>query len=256
MFADTVKLYSVYAPLTYTITYDFSSIPVDVTLYNGGEQVSNKQEIVFKSEYELYTAKVAGDLFTVKWMFNGTEVPYTGAWSIASDATLVAVINAYNPVSISVNLDVNGGTGNSFAKITLGKQMSTLTTAPTPPAGKKLVGYKYKEKLYAISDIWDVVNYDSEPLIAIYEDVEELNMVTVKIDLNGGTGSTRAQIEIGKPLSTMYPKPIAPTGYKLTGFIYKDKFYALSDVWDVEDYKGSYLIAQYEDDNAFWGPTV
>ena len=256
LFADTVKLYSVYSPLSYTITYDLSAIPVEVSLYNEGELVSNKQAVVFKNDYKLYTVKVRGDLFTVKWMFNGTEVPYTGVWSIASDATLVAVINAYNPVSISVNIDVNGGTGNSFAKITLGKQMSTLTTAPTPPTGKKLVGYKYKEKLYAISDIWDVVNYDSEPLIAIYEDVEVKETITLKIDLNGGSGSTRAQIEFGKTLSTIYPMPSAKEGYKLSGFIYKNKFYALSDVWDVVDYDGSYLIAQYEDNEAFWGPTV
>ena len=255
-FADTVKLYSVYSPLTYTITYDYSSIPVEITLYRGNEQVSNKQQVVFKSDYELYTVKVAGDLFTVKWTYDGTEVAYSGAWNIASDVSLVAVIDKYNPISISVNLNVNGGTGNSFATLTLGKQMSALVAAPTAPEGKKLVGYTYKDKFYALSDIWDVVNYDSTPLIAEYEDVEQLNIVNVKIDLNGGSGSTRAQIEIGKALSTMYPKPTAPIGYKLTGFIYKGKFYALTDIWDVEDYTGSYLIAQYEDDNAFWGPTV
>lgn len=256
MFADTVKLYSVYSPLSYTITYDLSSIPIECSLYKGEEQVSNRQDVVFKTDYELYSVKVEGDLFTVKWLFNGTEIPNTGAWSLASNVTLVAVIDKYNPISISVNLDVNGGVGNSFATVTLGKQMSSLTTPPTPPVGKKLTGYKYKEKFYALSDIWDVVAYDSEPLVAQYEDVEQLNIVNVKIDLNGGSGSSRAQIEIGKPLSTMFPKPVAQIGYKLTGFIYKGKFYALTDIWDVEDYSGSYLIAQYEDDNAFWGPTV
>ncbi|MBO5927124.1 MAG: InlB B-repeat-containing protein, partial [Clostridia bacterium] len=255
-FADTVKLYSVYSPLSYTITYDLTSIPVECSLYKDNEQVSNRQEVLFKSDYELCSVKVEGDLFTVKWLFNGTEIPNTGAWSIASNVTLVAAIDEYKPISISVNVDVNGGTGNSFATITLGKQMSTLTTAPTPLAGKRLTGYKYKDKFYALTDIWDVITYDSEPLVAQYEDIEQLNVVTVRIDLNGGSGASRAQIEIGKPLSTMYPKPTAKIGYKLTGFIYKDKFYALTDIWDVEDYSGAYLVAQYEDDNAFWGPTV
>ncbi len=254
--AGTLKLYSVYSPLSYTITYDLSSIPVECTLYSGDQQVSNTQEVSFKSNYELYTVKVEGDLFTVKWMLNGTEVPYTGEWTTASDVTFVAVIDKYNPVSISVNIDVNGGTGNSYGTITLGKQLSGLINAPTPPTGKKLVGYKYREKVYALADIWDIVDYDGEPLIAQYEDVPEVETVTVKIDLNGGEGSTRAKIEVGKTLSSISPKPIAKNGYMLTGFIYNGKFYALSDVWDVESYDGSYLIAQYKDDNAFWGPTV
>lgn len=264
-FAKTVKLYPVYSPASYTITYSLDSIPIDCSLYNGENKVNDKQEVLFNSNYELYTVKVEGDLFTVKWMLNGVQVPYTGVWSMASDVTLVAVIDQYNSIEISVKVNPNDGTGANgdsscyYGKVTLGKQIGLLKTAPTPPAGKKLVGYSYRNKTYALSDIWDVVDYDGEELIAQYEDVQEeeiVQLVTVKIDLNGGSGSTRAQIQVGKTLSSIYPKPTAKDGYKLAGFIYNGKFYALSDVWDVESYDGSYLIAQYEDDSAYWGPTV
>ena len=58
------------------------------------------------------------------------------------------------------------------------------------------------------------------------------------------------------PSIPISPKPTAANGYKLTGFIYNGKFYAMNDVWDVLDYDGSYLIAQYEEDTNDWGPLV
>ena len=129
-----------------------------------------------------------------------------------------------------------------------------MSEIPTPPKGYELVGFKYRDKIYALDDVWDVLDYDGIPLVVQYEKLAE--EVVVNLDLNGGSGSLKAKIKIGSQLTTMLPKPTAQNGYKLTGFIYNGKFYALNDVWDVLDYDGSVLIAQYEEDSADWGPEI
>lgn len=252
-FTSMVNLYAVYEATEYTITYDYSNIKVDSILYNGDEPTANRQTVTYNSSYRLYTLKVADDLVSVTWTYNGEELT-TSTWKIASDVTLVAKPVSYKNVSFSVNVDLNGGTGKPYGTVILGKPLSKLTEAPTPPTDYKLSGYKYRDKVYALTDIWDVLDYGGEPLIAQYEVVEPT--ITVNIDLNGGTGTVRAKIQVGKKLTTISPKPTAENGYKLTGFIYNGKFYAMNDVWDVYDYDGSYLIAQYEDDSGDWGPLV
>ena len=252
-FTSNVNLYAVYQASDYTITYDYSNIKVDCTLYNGEEPVINRQTVTYDSEYTLYTLEVADDLVTVVWTYNGEELT-SSIWNIASDVTLVAKPVTYKNVEISVNVDVNGGTGNPYGTVVLGKPLSQLTVEPTPPTNYKLSGYKYRDKVYALSDIWDVLDYGGEPLIAQYQMVDVI--ITVNIDLNGGKGYVHAKIQVGKTLTTISPKPTAANGYNLTGFIYNGKFYAMNDVWDVYDYDGSYLIAQYEDDSDKWGPFV
>ena len=253
-FTSTINLYAVYQANDYTVTYDYINIAVESVLYNGEEPAVNRQTVTFGSAYTLYTLKVADDLVTVAWTYNGEIIENSGIWKIASDVTLVAKPVSYKNVSISVNVDINGGTGNPYGTVILGKPLSQLTVAPKPPTDYKLSGYKYRGKVYALTDIWDVLDYDGEPLIAQYQEIEPT--ITVNIDLNGGTGTVRAKIQVGSKLTTISPKPTAANGYKLTGFIYNGKFYAMNDVWDVLDYDGSYLIAQYEEDTNDWGPLV
>ena len=250
----SVTFYAVYKPNAYKISYDYSNIKVEGQLYNGENAVSSIQTVEYGSQYLLYTLKVSDDIVTVGWTYNGELVNNSGTWKIASEVTLVAQIITYKNVSINVNLDINGGTGNSYATVILGKPLSELSAHPTPPSGYKLVGYKFRDKTYQLQDVWDVIDYGGEPLIAVYSELPKT--VTVNIDLNGGTGSIKGQIRVGEKLTTISPKPIAQNGYKLTGFTYKGKFYSLQDVWDVEDYDGSRLIAQYEDDSSDWSPIV
>ena len=253
-FTKSVTFYAVYKPNVYKVTYDYENIKVEGQLYNGENLVAPNQTVDFGGEYSLYTLKTDSDIVTVGWTYNGELIDNSGVWKIASDVTLVAKITSYKNLSIGVNLNVNGGTGNPYATVILGRPLSELSVAPTAPSGYKLVGYKFRDKTYLLEDIWDVIDYGGEPLIAEY--IEIAKTVTLNIDLNGGTGSVKAQIRMGEKLTTISPKPIAQNGYKLTGFTYKGKFYSLQDVWDVTDYDGSRLIAQYEDDSADWGPIV
>ena len=253
-FTNSVTFYAVYKPNVYKVTYDYENIKVEGQLYNGENLVAPNQTVEFGGEYSLYTLKTDSDIVTVGWTYNGELIDNSGVWKIASDVTLVAKITSYKNLSIGVNLNVNGGTGNPYATVILGRPLSELSVAPTAPSGYKLVGYKFRDKTYLLEDIWDVIDYGGEPLIAEYSEIAKT--VTLNIDLNGGTGSVKAQIRMGEKLTTISPKPIAQNGYKLTGFTYKGKFYSLQDVWDVTDYDGSRLIAQYEDDSADWGPIV
>lgn len=253
-FTSNKTFYAVYIPNTYKVTYDFSNLAVEGVLYNGETVAPSYQTIVYGSQYSLYTLNVADDIVTVGWTYNGELVQNSGKWIIASDVTLVAEVVSYKNVNISVNVDVNGGSGDSYATVILGKELSLLSVAPTPPNGYELTGYKYKDKTYLLSDVWNVIDYDGEPLIAQYRQLPKT--ITVNIDLNGGIGSAKAQICVGEKLITILPKPTAPNGYKLTGFTYKGKFYGLNDVWNVEDYDGSRLIAEYEDDSSDWSPIV
>ena len=256
-FAKTTTFYPVYKPKTFVVTYDYSNIKVESLLYSGNYISNNKQEITYNSNYLLYTLKVAEDLVEVEWVCDGTTIPNSGIWAIARDVTLVAKIkeNSYKEVSVGVNIDLNGGSGKPFGTIVLGKKLSTLSGAPTPPNDYKLIGYKYKDKTYLLNNIWDVLDYDGTQLIAQYEALPKT--ITVNINLNGkGTGSTKATIQVGEKLSKLSPKPVADNGYALIGFTYKGKFYSLNDVWDVEDYDGSRLIAEYEEDDEYWGPII
>ncbi len=255
-FTSTTIFYPVYEPRTYNITYDYSNIKVQSTLYDGDNITNNKQEIVYGSEYSLYNLKVSEDLVFVSWALNGNIIENNGIWKVIGDVTLTATVKEgdYKPVAIDVNINLNGGTGKPFGTIVLGEKLITLVDAPTPPTDYKLIGYKYRDKTYLLNDVWDVLDYDGEALIACYQELPKV--ITVNIDLNGGTGSLKAKIQVGSKLTTISPKPVAANGYMLIGFTYKGEFYSINDVWDVEDYDGSYLIAQYEKDDIYWGPIV
>lgn len=79
---------------------------------------------------------------------------------------LVAVYK--NQVFTTVKIDLNGGTGETTGVIEVGKAMLTITNRPKAPSGQKLVGFYYKEKMYLLTDVWDVEDYDGESLIAHY----------------------------------------------------------------------------------------
>ncbi len=252
--SPTTYFYAVYTPIVYDITYDYSSIAVQCTLLNGDKLANDTQAIVYGSQYSLYTLIVTDDLAVVSWSYKGKMVPNSGIWNIDENAVLIATVEEGKSVPIDVNVDLNGGSGKPFGTIVLGQKFRTMSEIPTPPKGYELVGFKYRDKIYTLDDVWDVLDYDGIPLVVQYEKLAE--EVVVNLDLNGGSGSLKAKIKIGSQLTTMLPKPTAQNGYKLTGFIYNGKFYALIDVWDVLDYDGSVLIAQYEEDSADWGPEI
>ena len=115
----------------------------------------------------------------------------------------------------------------------------------------KLIGFNYKSKFLSVDDNFTDYNYDGSYLIAVY-----IPVVTVYLDLNGGTGATTAKIDYMGKVSTMQKKPIAPQNQKLVGFLYHGKLYKLNDIWDVENYDGSRLTAVYENDDENWSPIV
>ena len=246
-------LYAVWAPTAYKITYDLSSIKADYTLFDSnGNMASSVQEVTYSEEYTLHTLVARDNLISVAWLYNGQKIDKNGIWNIKSDATLTPQIT-YNNVQVEVNLSLNGGIGATTVKFTLGKSFKYINSVPTAPKGKKLIGYSYKGKVYALDDIFLVTDYDGSPFKCLYEDVMTF---TINIDLNGGTGETTAVIEYGKKLSTMSPRPTPPSGKKLVGFSYNGTEYALSYVWEFASYDGGVFIAIYADDNVDWSPTV
>ena len=102
-----------------------------------------------------------------------------------------------------------------------------------------------------IINVFADYNYDGSNLIAVYVEV-----VTLYLDLNGGTGLTTVKIDYNGKMSTMSRKPTAPQNKKLVGFLYHGKLYKLNDIWDVDNYDGSRLTAVYESDESSWSPIV
>ncbi len=246
-------LYAVWTPTIYKVTYDLSSIKADYTLYDAnGNMVSSVQEVTYNREYVLYEFVARDNLISVDWYYNDQNIDESGVWNIKSDVVLTPKIT-YNNVKVEVNISLNGGMGSTTVKFTLGKSFRYISSVITPPYGKKLVGYSYKDETFAPDDIFLITDYDGSPFKCLYEDVM---LFTINLDVNGGTGEDTAVIEYGMQLSTMTPRPIPPSGKKLVGFRYNGNEYAISYVWDFVSYDGGVFKAIYVDDNVDWSPTV
>lgn len=246
-----LTLYAIHIPKTYKIVYDTSAISVENYLISNGERVGNVQYVKFGEEYTLYTPVVKDNLLSVSWMLSGKQVADSGVWNTVGDVVLTAKTKI-NSVSVSITIDVNGGNGRKDAVITLNEKFSTISNLPIAPEGYKLVGFSYKGNFYSLSDVWDIIDYDGTSLVAMYS---VSNVIKLKVDVNGGTGSTLVKLNVGEKLSKMSPIPTAPNGYYLKGFMYKGEFLSLDYVWqDIEyDYvNGEPLIAVYEDDDHLW----
>lgn len=250
-FDRVITLFAIYEEKTYNVNYDTSNIKVDFELVNDeNEVVSGTQQVTFSKPYNLYTVKTKNNVASVVWEYNGAQLSASGNWNIATDVKLTAKI-VVNEVEIAVKVDVNGGSGEQDCTLTLTKPLSSLTQMPTAPTGKRLVGFNYKGTFYSLSDVFNHYDYDGTPLVAVYADRV---FITVNVDVNGGTGESTATVELGEKLSFMQNKPKAPTGKKLVGFYYKDTFYDLNAVFDVEDYDGEVLTAHYINDDEDWSP--
>ena len=251
--AQPCEVYAVWKPITYTITYDVSSILADYTLYDvSGVMVSNVQTVGYGENYSLYTFLAKDNLISVDWLYNGSPLNSTGVWFIKENVTLTPKIT-YNNVEVEVNLNLNGGVGNTTVTFILGKTFKYISYPPKAPKGRKLTGYSYKGVKYSLDDLFLIVNYDGSPIKCLFEDVVEF---TISIDVGDGTGESTAVIEYGKTLSSITPRPVAPNGKKLVGFLYNGVEYALSHVWEFSSYDGNPFIAIYVDDNVDWSPTV
>ncbi len=247
-----ITLYAIHIPKTYKITYDTSNVAVEHYLTNNGERVNNEQYVTYGQEYALYVPVVKDDLLSIKWYLDQKEISSVGVWNTAKDVTLKAKFTL-NPVEVSLTIDVNGGEGRKDAVITLNNKLETISNKPTAPSGYELIGYSYKGKIYLLSEVWNVLDYDGTPLIAQYK--EEPLIIKLKLNLNGGSGSTIVKITVGQKLKTISSKPSAPEGYYLVGFTYQGEFYSLDSVWNVADYNYTTdepLIAVYEDDSHLW----
>lgn len=250
-FDRVITLFAIYEEKTYNVNYDTSNIKVDFELVNEeNEVVSGSQQVTFSKPYNLYTVKTKNGVASVVWEYNGAQLSASGNWNIATDVKLTAKI-VVNEVEIAVKVDVNGGSGEEDCTLILTKPLSSLTQMPTAPTGKRLVGFNYKGTFYSLSDVFNHYDYDGTPLVAVYGDRV---FITVNVDVNGGTGESTATVELGEKLSSMQNKPKAPTGKKLVGFYYKDTFYDLNAVFDVEDYDGEVLTAHYVNDDEDWSP--
>ena len=246
-------LYAVWAPKTYKITYDLSSIKADYSMLDkDGKLVSSTQEVVYKEEYNLYTLSARDNLISVTWLNGDNEIETSGTWNIKSDVTLTPKIT-YNPVKIEVNLNLNGGGGNTSVTFTLGKNFKNVSKTPTAPSGKKLVGYAYKGTQYYLNDLFLIVDYDGTPFKCLYEDYVAF---TINLDAGEGTGEATAVIEYGQAFSTMSPMPVPPSGKKLVGFEYNGIEYDRNHLWEFASYDGGVFKAIYVEDNVDWSPSV
>lgn len=245
-------LYAVFEPAPYIITYDTSNIDMDFELVDEfGNVASSTQEVFDGSNYALHEVKVKDEIISVVWQYKGADEPTTGVWNRTQNIVLTAKILINTQTKITLNIDTNSENGLTTATISLGSRLRTMVPRVVVPKSMKLVGFNYKSKFYSIDDKFTDYNYDGSNLIAVYNEV-----VTVYLDLNGGTGATTVKIDYNGKLSTMSRKPTAPQNKKLVGFLYHGKLYKLNDVWDVENYDGSRLTAVYEDDFDSWSPIV
>ncbi|MBO7214188.1 MAG: InlB B-repeat-containing protein [Clostridia bacterium] len=250
---DNAVLYAVWAPATYRITYDLSSIKADYSMLDkDGNMVGSVQEVTFGEEYELYTLSARNNLISVKWLNGDSEMEVSGTWSLKSNITLTPSVT-YNKVDIEVNLNLNGGGGSTRVTFTLAKSFRYVSKAPTAPKGKKLVGYYYKGTAYSLDDIFLIVDYDGTPFKCMYEDYISF---TINIDVGEGTGNSTAVIEYGYALSTMNSLPVPPSGKKLVGFEYNGIEYDRNHVWEFASYDGDVFIAIYVEDDVDWSPSV
>ena len=248
----TATVYAIHVPKTYTITYDTSEITIEHYLTSNGERVSNYQTVTYGEEYNLYFPVVKDNLLTVKWYYNGKEISNSGEYLYNKDITVKAKVEI-NSVEVPINIDLNGGMGRPDVTITLNGKISAMSSLPTPLAGCTLKGFTYKGKLYLLTDVWKVIDYDGSPLIAQYEG--EPLIVRLKIDWNGGTGPSLVKITVGQRLNSVISSTAnAPQGYKLIGFNYRNNFYSLEDIWTINyDYQtDESLVAVYESDEDDW----
>ena len=250
----STTLYGVYEPKTYTVTYDVSG--VNSKYFNlkdaDGNDVELTQTVKYNADYKLYVMNVINNVATVTWVYNGEELNSQSVWKLTEDVVVTPKLN-YSQEGVTLNIDLNGGTGSQTATIIMGNKVYGISPAPVAPNGKTLIGYTYKDEFIKLNSSFEILDYDGTALVANYVDSAT---ITVNVDVNGGQGATTATIGIGERFTTIKSKPIAPQGTKLVGFRYKGEFYYIGGVFDITDYDGTALVAEYVSDSEDWSPPV
>lgn len=154
--------------LTPKITINSVSMDVNLDLNGGtGSTVATiKLNSLFKSLNPAPKAPINKSI--VAYSYKGKIYFPTDVFDILDyDGTPIKVIYE-DLIFFKINVDVNGGTGENTAIIEYGKSLATMNERPVAPSGKKLVGFEYNGKQYAISYVWDFASYDGGVFKAIY----------------------------------------------------------------------------------------
>ena len=213
--AGDIKLTAKWTANSYMITYQDCYDFADVSQYRPGYVAF--QSVTFDKEEALYVPTRTGYSFN-GWYDGDTEIS-SGAWTIASDVTLVSKWIANGN---TITLDANGGSiSTNYLAVTYDQSY----TLPTPTrTGYTFDGWyngstKYTDGTWqGVSDITLTAKWTAVTYTIIYSDIKSVTN-TVKVTFNpnysGGTATVK-HLSNGEKLT--YPTIPTRSGYMFAGW--------------------------------------
>lgn len=166
----TSGVYEVNGDIVLTPKISLNSVKININLDLNGGSGSMIASIKLGSQFKTISSSIypPKNKAITGYSYKGQLYLPTDTFSIVDyDGTPIKVIYE-DYIYFKIKVDVNGGTGDNFAIIEYGKALGTMDSRPVAPNGKKLVGFEYNGKEYAITYVWDFASYDGGVFKAIY----------------------------------------------------------------------------------------
>jgi len=211
-----VKLYAIFSPNTYVVTYDVNG---------GSELASDTDEFVFNSGYQLKTPYRIGYSF-VCWKLNGEPINMSGEWTVSSNVTLVA---EWELSTYSISYVLNGGTNSSINKTQYTYEDEDYVVNNPTREGYSFIGWDDGSGTPIEGYVISKHSTGNLNLEAYWQ----ANTYIVSLDVNGGNDLSETELHLVYDDEFELPTPTRP-GYVFAGWYYNESRIT-SNVWSIPD---------------------